>query len=187
MDYNKPRWGPHSLSLAIKAPLCARCFMWNTQSHRPLRRSMAMMVTEGNDSCGSGVQHHTTSSTSSPAQTRQQRHKVEVYNEILRRLKDSGHEEAMQPGFNDQLWAHFNRLPTRSSPCILSSLLKILAANYVNYSSTIPIRVSFLSLCINLVFFSSSFCWSFILFTFLWVCLREVLAVDWFCLKRELA
>ncbi|XP_014514643.1 serine/threonine-protein kinase STY46 isoform X1 [Vigna radiata var. radiata] len=75
---------------------------------------MAMMVTEGNDSCGSGVQHHrTSSSSSSPAQTRQQRHKVEVYNEILRRLKDSGHEEAMQPGFNDQLWAHFNRLPTR--------------------------------------------------------------------------
>ncbi|KAK8467315.1 hypothetical protein PHAVU_007G016500 [Phaseolus vulgaris] len=74
---------------------------------------MAMIVTEGNDSCGSGVQHHTTSSSSSPAQTRQQRHKVEVYNEIIRRLKDSGHQETMQPGFNDQLWAHFNRLPTR--------------------------------------------------------------------------
>lgn len=115
---------------------------------------MAMMVTEGNDSCGSGVQHHrTSSSSSSPAQTRQQRHKVEVYNEILRRLKDSGHEEAMQPGFNDQLWAHFNRLPTRSSPCILSSLLRILAADYVNSSFTILIRVSFVSLCINLVFF----------------------------------
>ncbi|KAH1231259.1 Serine/threonine-protein kinase STY46 [Glycine soja] len=75
---------------------------------------MVMMVTEGNDSsCGSGVQHHTMSSSSSPAQSRQQRQKVEVYNEILRRLKDSGHEEAMQPGFHDQLWAHFNRLPTR--------------------------------------------------------------------------
>lgn len=186
MDYNKPRWGPHSLSLAIKAPLCARCFMWNTQSHRPLRRSMAMMVTEGNDSCGSGVQHHrTSSSSSSPAQTRQQRHKVEVYNEILRRLKDSGHEEAMQPGFNDQLWAHFNRLPTRSSPCILSSLLRILAADYVNSSFTILIRVSFVSLCINLVFFIVLLEFYFIYF--LWVCLREVLAVDWFCFKRELA
>ncbi|KAG4998684.1 hypothetical protein JHK85_030123 [Glycine max] len=79
---------------------------------------MVMMVTEGNDSScgsgGSGVQHHTMSSSSSPAQSRQQRQKVEVYNEILRRLKDSGHEEAMQPGFHDQLWAHFNRLPTRS-------------------------------------------------------------------------
>ena len=83
---------------------------------------MVMMVTEGNDSScgsgGSGVQHHTMSSSSSPAQSRQQRQKVEVYNEILRRLKDSGHEEAMQPGFHDQLWAHFNRLPTRSFPRI---------------------------------------------------------------------
>ncbi|KAH1035488.1 hypothetical protein GYH30_055459 [Glycine max] len=73
------------------------------------------MLTEGNNgSCGSGsgVQHHTTSSSSSPAQSRLQRQKLEVYNEILRRLKDSGNEEAMQPGFHDQLWAHFNRLPT---------------------------------------------------------------------------
>ncbi|XP_028219897.1 serine/threonine-protein kinase STY46-like isoform X3 [Glycine soja] len=73
------------------------------------------MLTEGNNSScgsGSGVQHHTTSSSSSPAQSRLQRQKLEVYNEILRRLKDSGNEEAMQPGFHDQLWAHFNRLPT---------------------------------------------------------------------------
>ncbi|KAG4910030.1 hypothetical protein JHK87_056146 [Glycine soja] len=73
------------------------------------------MLTEGNNSScgsGSGVQHHTTSSSSSPVQSRLQRQKLEVYNEILRRLKDSGNEEAMQPGFHDQLWAHFNRLPT---------------------------------------------------------------------------
>ncbi|XP_061337448.1 serine/threonine-protein kinase STY46-like [Gastrolobium bilobum] len=70
---------------------------------------MVKVVMEDNESHGSGVQHH----SSSPAQNRQQRQKVEVYNEILRRLKDSGNEEAMQPGFNDQLWAHFNRLPTR--------------------------------------------------------------------------
>ncbi|XP_027365528.1 serine/threonine-protein kinase STY46-like isoform X2 [Abrus precatorius] len=73
---------------------------------------MVMVVTEGNDSCSSGVQHHA-SASSSPAHSRQQRQKVEVYNEILRRLKDSGDEEAMQPGFHDQLWAHFNRLPSR--------------------------------------------------------------------------
>ncbi|KAJ1436336.1 Serine-threonine/tyrosine-protein kinase, catalytic domain [Sesbania bispinosa] len=72
---------------------------------------MVMVVMEDNESCGSGVQHRTT--MSSPAQNRQQRQKMEVYNEILRRLKDSGNEEAMQPGFNDQLWTHFNRLPTR--------------------------------------------------------------------------
>ncbi|XP_034897845.1 serine/threonine-protein kinase STY46 isoform X1 [Populus alba] len=41
----------------------------------------------------------------------QQKH--EVYNEILRRLKESNHEEANLPGFDDQLWTHFNSLPTR--------------------------------------------------------------------------
>ncbi|XP_076932057.1 serine/threonine-protein kinase STY46-like [Bidens hawaiensis] len=39
--------------------------------------------------------------------------KLEVYNEILRRLKDSGNDEARQPGFEDELLAHFNRLPNR--------------------------------------------------------------------------
>ncbi|KAJ6927491.1 serine/threonine-protein kinaseY46-like isoform X2 [Populus alba x Populus x berolinensis] len=39
--------------------------------------------------------------------------KYEVYNEILRRLKESNHEEANLPGFDDQLWTHFNSLPTR--------------------------------------------------------------------------
>ncbi|CAI8601746.1 unnamed protein product [Vicia faba] len=75
---------------------------------------MLMVAKEENESCGSGVHHRTTSSTSSaPSQSRQHRQKVEVYDEILRRLNDSGNEEALQPGFNDQLWAHFNRLPTR--------------------------------------------------------------------------
>ncbi|KAJ7001542.1 hypothetical protein NC653_011833 [Populus alba x Populus x berolinensis] len=41
----------------------------------------------------------------------QQKH--EVYNEILRHLKESNHEEANLPGFDDQLWTHFNSLPTR--------------------------------------------------------------------------
>ena len=39
--------------------------------------------------------------------------KLEVYNEILRRLQESNHEEANLPGFDDQLWTHFNSLPTR--------------------------------------------------------------------------
>ncbi|CAL0300509.1 unnamed protein product [Lupinus luteus] len=63
---------------------------------------------DNNESTGSGFHHHTTA-----AQSRQHRHKLEVYNDVLRRLKDSGHDEAMQPGFDDLLWAHFNRLPTR--------------------------------------------------------------------------
>ncbi|XP_048336426.2 serine/threonine-protein kinase STY46 isoform X2 [Ziziphus jujuba] len=66
------------------------------------------MVMEDNESCGSRV-HDTTS----PAQSRKQRQKLEVYNEVLRRLKDSNREEFNQPGFDDDLWAHFNRLPTR--------------------------------------------------------------------------
>ncbi|XP_021810438.1 serine/threonine-protein kinase STY46-like [Prunus avium] len=67
------------------------------------------MVTEDNsESCGSRAYD-----TSSPAQSRQQRQKLEVYNEVLRRLKNSNNDEAIRPGFDDELWAHFNRLPTR--------------------------------------------------------------------------
>lgn len=75
---------------------------------------------EDNESCGS--RPNDASSLYSPAlspspslqsQTRQQRQKLEVYNEVLRRLKDSDNDEALQPGFDDQLWSHFNRLPTR--------------------------------------------------------------------------
>ena len=44
---------------------------------------------------------------------RQERLKLEVYNEVLWRLKDSDHFEAQDSDFDDQLWAHFNRLPTR--------------------------------------------------------------------------
>lgn len=50
-----------------------------------------------------------------PAQTRKRRQKVEVYEEVLRRLKESNDEEACQPGFDDELWSHFNRLPVRYS------------------------------------------------------------------------
>ncbi|KAI9124159.1 hypothetical protein K1719_005459 [Acacia pycnantha] len=67
------------------------------------------MAMEDNESRASGVQE----TSSSPTQNRQQRQKLEVYNEVLRRLKESNNEEAMQPGFQHQLWAHFNRLPTR--------------------------------------------------------------------------
>ncbi|KAK9051906.1 hypothetical protein SSX86_028534 [Deinandra increscens subsp. villosa] len=39
--------------------------------------------------------------------------KLEVYNEILRRLNESDNDEAKRPGFDDELLAHFNRLPNR--------------------------------------------------------------------------
>ncbi|KAI0500900.1 hypothetical protein KFK09_019118 [Dendrobium nobile] len=44
-----------------------------------------------------------------------QRHhsKLEVYNEVLRRLKESGSPEVLAPSFKEELWSHFNRLPVR--------------------------------------------------------------------------
>ncbi|KAK9987646.1 hypothetical protein SO802_027885 [Lithocarpus litseifolius] len=78
------------------------------------------MVMEDNESCGSRPNDASSlyspalsPSPSSQSQTRQQRQKLEVYNEVIRRLKDSNNDEALQPGFDDQLWSHFNRLPTR--------------------------------------------------------------------------
>ncbi|CAL5376951.1 unnamed protein product [Camellia sinensis] len=65
------------------------------------------MVMEDNESCGSRVVD------SLQANSRQQRRNLEVYNEVLRRLKESNNPEAIEPGFDDELWAHFNRLPTR--------------------------------------------------------------------------
>lgn len=49
----------------------------------------------------------------SPAPTRKQKLKVSIYNEVLGRLQDSDVGEAKVPGFEDELWAHFSRLPTR--------------------------------------------------------------------------
>ncbi|XP_054786507.1 serine/threonine-protein kinase STY46-like [Prosopis cineraria] len=51
--------------------------------------------------------------TLSMPQSRQQSQKLKVYCEVLRRLKNSSNDEAIQPDFDHQLWAHFNRLPTR--------------------------------------------------------------------------
>lgn len=65
------------------------------------------MVMEDNESCNSRAVE------SSPVHPRQQRQKFEVYSEVLRRLKESNNPEANLPGFDDELWAHFNRLPTR--------------------------------------------------------------------------
>ncbi|KAL4585071.1 hypothetical protein LXL04_009685 [Taraxacum kok-saghyz] len=73
------------------------------------------MVMESNDSCSSR------SVESSPPRTvansgsgqRHQIKKLEVYNEVLHRLKESRNDEANEPGFDDELLAHFNRLPTR--------------------------------------------------------------------------
>ncbi|KAI3499293.1 hypothetical protein L1887_35088 [Cichorium endivia] len=70
---------------------------------------------DSNESCSSR------SVESSPPRTmassgnghRHQMKKLEVYNEVLHRLKESCNDEVNEPGFDDELLAHFNRLPTR--------------------------------------------------------------------------
>lgn len=52
----------------------------------------------------------------SPTLTRKQKLKVNIYNEVLRRLMSSDVADAKHAGFEDELWAHFNRLPTRYVP-----------------------------------------------------------------------
>lgn len=69
------------------------------------------MVMEDNESSSCSKAGETSSAAAQ--NQRQQRQKLEVYNEVLRRLKDSDNPEALLPGFDDELWSHFNRLPTR--------------------------------------------------------------------------
>ncbi|KAJ0505834.1 putative dual-specificity kinase TKL-Pl-4 family [Helianthus annuus] len=69
------------------------------------------MVTVDNEGCmNTGSSRRFTTNNSFNSNRHQ---KLEVYNEILRRLKESDHDEAKQPGFDDELLAHFNRLPNR--------------------------------------------------------------------------
>ncbi|KAK7244756.1 hypothetical protein RIF29_39582 [Crotalaria pallida] len=41
--------------------------------------------------------------------------KVEAYYEVVNRLRELNEPEVDVPGFEDELWVHFNRLPTRYS------------------------------------------------------------------------
>lgn len=51
---------------------------------------------------------------SAPSQsTRKRRGKAEVFHDVLRRLRESYDEEASRPGFEDELWTHFSKLPLR--------------------------------------------------------------------------
>jgi len=52
-------------------------------------------------------------SYNSRKQGQQSGHKLEVFNEVLRRLRESRVAETFSPSFEDELWAHFNRLPAR--------------------------------------------------------------------------
>ncbi|KAF7829519.1 serine/threonine-protein kinase STY46-like isoform X3 [Senna tora] len=59
------------------------------------------------ESCSSRVQN--SGSNICP----KQRLKLQVYNEVLSRLRELNVAEAALPGFEHQLWTHFYRLPTR--------------------------------------------------------------------------
>ncbi|KAK9070856.1 hypothetical protein SSX86_009424 [Deinandra increscens subsp. villosa] len=72
------------------------------------------MVMEGNESCSSRSMESSPSRTL-PNNNRHQMKKLEVYNEVLNRLKEANNEEANESGFEDELLAHFNRLPTSHS------------------------------------------------------------------------
>ncbi|KAF5199604.1 Serine/threonine-protein kinase, partial [Thalictrum thalictroides] len=67
------------------------------------------MAIDDNESCGS----RSTADSCSATNHFQYRQKLEVYNEVLRRLKDLNHDETNLSGFDDDLWSHFNKLPTR--------------------------------------------------------------------------
>lgn len=47
------------------------------------------------------------------AENRKHKQKVNIYNEVLRRLMALNVADSRIPGFEDDLWAHFHRLPTR--------------------------------------------------------------------------
>ncbi|KAH0698042.1 hypothetical protein KY290_015856 [Solanum tuberosum] len=66
------------------------------------------MAIDDNESCGSRAME-----PSSPKHSRLQRQKLQAFNEVLSRLQDLNLEEVHLPGFEDQLWLHFNRLPAR--------------------------------------------------------------------------
>ncbi|XP_028783303.1 serine/threonine-protein kinase STY8-like [Neltuma alba] len=66
-----------------------------------------MVIEEDVESCASRAVQ------SQKAHPRHHSQKLEVYNEVLRRIQESNYEEANIPDFDDQLWLHFNRLPAR--------------------------------------------------------------------------
>jgi len=65
------------------------------------------VIMEDTDSCSSRAVDF------APTLSRQQRQKLDVYNQVLHRLRELSFAETSLPGFEDELWAHFNRLPAR--------------------------------------------------------------------------
>ena len=68
---------------------------------------------QGGSAAGGGDTESCCSSRVEAAAVRRRRRpKVEVFEEVLRRLKEEC-EEVSEEGFEDELWSHFNRLPLR--------------------------------------------------------------------------
>ncbi|XP_039012343.1 serine/threonine-protein kinase STY17-like isoform X2 [Hibiscus syriacus] len=67
-----------------------------------------MAIEEDTESCGSRAVD-----SLAHVNPRHHRQKLDVFNEVLKRIQESNYEEANLPGFDDQLWLHFNRLPAR--------------------------------------------------------------------------
>ncbi|KAL9250735.1 Serine/threonine-protein kinase STY17-like protein [Drosera capensis] len=76
-----------------------------------------MAIDDDTESCSSRAIAAAESSPAAmvmaPRVAKHQMLKVDVYNDVLRRLQDGDFEEASVVGFEDQLWQHFNRLPAR--------------------------------------------------------------------------
>jgi hypothetical protein len=77
------------------------------------RVGMAVEEEEDVESCGSRAVESYSAIANPPSRHHHQRQKLEVYNEVLKRIQDSNFEETNLPGFDDNLWLHFNRLPAR--------------------------------------------------------------------------
>lgn len=71
------------------------------------------MVMQGGDTESCCSSRASEASPATAVVSRKRRPKVEVYQEVIRRLRESNCEEASEPGFEDQLWSHFTRLPLR--------------------------------------------------------------------------
>lgn len=71
------------------------------------------MVMQGGDTAESCCSIRGSEAAGGAVASRKRRPRVEVYQEVLRRLRDSDRVEVFEADFEDHLWSHFNRLPVR--------------------------------------------------------------------------
>lgn len=61
----------------------------------------------------------------SSTQNRQHKQKVHIYNEVLHRLVDLNVADSTTPALEDELWAHFHRLPAGYSQTLAFTCIYI--------------------------------------------------------------